>query len=106
MTDIRNPVDVAQQTRKIKLSTIVDYVRFATEHGEPMFNCLKPIIDVSHMPMQIFHSLVTSEMIEERCKHALLEVIVMIFDSVECNPLELCDLVNRKRYRLGRIELA
>jgi hypothetical protein len=61
MPDVADAVDIDEQTWKVEFSIILDHVRFASQYPIPMLQCLKSIIDIAHVPVQIFHTAVIAD---------------------------------------------
>lgn len=65
-----------------------------------MFDGLKAVVCVPHIPVQVLQPAVVAEMPEESGEHLQLEIVIVLLYLVERDTSVLRDQMNSKRYGL------
>ncbi len=103
MTGITDAENVDEQPCQIYFSVVCDNKWFAAKNPKTMLNRSKAIVDVAHVPMKIFHSLITARVFEKLLQHRSFKIIVVTFDFSGSDSPPLSNLVYRERKRLRRV---
>ena len=96
MSDVPTPINVGQNTGKVKPVVIFNDEGISSKDAIPVFYRGKSEVDITHVPMDIFNSTMTTGMFEELVKHLSFQRIVLPVNFIERNLLSFSHLMDRK----------